>query len=90
MIFNVALVHVIFVEIIVFSNEKKAVIKSGFLERGWNAYKICKKHPGKSWNRVSVYRLLKDFRKIIIWLEELVQADNEQSPPKKMKTLLNI
>ena len=62
MIFNVALVHVIFVEIIVFSNEKKAVIKSGFLERGWNAYKICKKHPGKSWNRVSVYRLLKRFQ----------------------------
>ena len=62
MIFNVALVHVIFVEIIVFSNEKKAVIKSGFLERGWNAYKICKKHPGKSWNRVSVFRLLKRFQ----------------------------
>ena len=23
----------------------------------------------------------KDFRKIILWMEELVQADNEQLPP---------
>ena len=23
----------------------------------------------------------KDFRKIILWIEELVQADNEQLPP---------
>ena len=45
-----------------FSNEKKAVIKNDFLERGWNAYKICKEHLTKSWNRVSVYRLLKRFQ----------------------------
>ena len=32
----------------------------------------------------------KDFRKIILWGEELVQADNEQLPSKKMKTLLKI
>ena len=61
MIFNVALVGVI-AEIMVFFNEEKAVIKNDFLEKGWNAYKICKEHPTKSWNRVSVYRLLKIFQ----------------------------
>ena len=75
-----------FAEIIVFYEEEKAVIKNDFLERGWNGFKICKEHPTKSWNRVSVYRLWKDFfRKIILLIEELVQADNEQLLPKKMK-----
>ena len=46
----------------VFSNEEKVVIKNDFLERGWYAYKICKEHPTKSWNRVSIYRLLKRFQ----------------------------
>ena len=52
-----------FVEIMVFSNEEKSVIKNGFLDRGWNAYKICKENPTNSWNRVSAYRLLKRFQK---------------------------
>ena len=43
----------------VFSNEEKAVVKNDFLEREWNTYKICKDHPTKSWNRVSIYILLK-------------------------------
>ena len=43
----------------VFSNKEKAVIKNDFLERGWNADKICKEHPTKSWNIVSLHRLLK-------------------------------
>ena len=46
----------------VFSNEVKANFKNDFLERGWNAYKIFKEHPTKSWNRVSIYRLLKRFQ----------------------------
>ena len=46
----------------VFCNKEKAVIKNDFLERGWNAYKICKEHQTKSWNRVSVYTLLKRFQ----------------------------
>ena len=48
-----------FAEIMVFSNEEKAVIKNNFLERGWNAYKVCNVYPIKCWNRVSVYRLVK-------------------------------
>ena len=51
-----------FAETMVFSNGEKAVIKNDFLEIEWNAYKICKEHPTKSWNRVSVYILLKRFR----------------------------
>ena len=51
-----------FVEIMVFSDEEKAVIKNDFLVRGWHAYKICKEHLTKSWNSVSVYRLLKRFQ----------------------------
>ena len=43
----------------VFSNEEKAAIKNDFREREWNAYKICKEHPTKSWNRASVYILSK-------------------------------
>ena len=46
----------------VFSNEEKPVIKNNFLEQVWNAYKICKQHPTKSWNRVSVDRLLEKFQ----------------------------
>ena len=46
-----------FAEIMVFSNEEKVAIKNDYLERGWNAYKICEEHPTKSWNRVSVCRL---------------------------------
>ena len=57
MIFNVALDGVIFAEIMVFSNEEKAVFKNDYLEKGWNAYKISEEHPTKSWNRVSVCRL---------------------------------
>ena len=44
------------------SSEEKAVIKNDFLERGWNGWKICKEHPTESWNRVSIYRLLKGFQ----------------------------
>ena len=51
-----------FAETMVFSNGEKAVIKNDFLEIEWNAYKICKEHPTKSWNRVSVYILLKRFQ----------------------------
>ena len=46
----------------VFSFEEKAVIKNDFLEKGWTAYRICKEHPTKGWNKVSVQRLLKRFK----------------------------
>ena len=45
----------------VFSQEDKAVIKNDFLEKNWSAYQICKEHPTKKWNKVSVQRLLKRF-----------------------------
>ena len=45
----------------VFSNQEKNVIKNNFLEKGWNAHKICKEHPKKSGKRVSV-RHLKRFQ----------------------------
>lgn len=46
----------------VFSSDEKAVIKNDFLEKGWNANRICTEHPTKNWDRVSVYRLLKRFQ----------------------------
>ena len=46
----------------VFSNEEKAAIKNVFLERWWNAYKICKEHPTESYIRVSVCRILRRFQ----------------------------
>ena len=42
--------------------EDKAIIKNDFLEKGWNANRICTEHPTRSWNRVSVYRLLGKFK----------------------------
>ena len=47
----------------VFSSDEKAVIKNGFIENEWSAYRICKEHPTKNWNRVSVQRLLNAFKK---------------------------
>ena len=44
-----------------FSYKEKAVIQNDFLEKGWNANKICTEYPTKNWNRVLVYRLLKRF-----------------------------
>ena len=46
----------------VFSQEDKAIIKNDFLEKNWSAYRICKEHPTKQWNKVSVQRLLKRFQ----------------------------
>ena len=46
----------------VFSNEEKAVIKNDFNEKQWSAYRICKEHPTKNWNKVSVQRLLNRFK----------------------------
>ena len=54
----------LFIHIIamVFSDEDKAVIKNDFMEKNWSAYRICKEHPNKNWNQVSVRRLLKRFQ----------------------------
>ena len=46
----------------VFSDEDKAVIKNDFMEKNWSVYRICKEHPTKNWNQVSVRRLLKRFQ----------------------------
>ena len=46
----------------VFSNEEKAVIKNDFNEKQWSAYRICKEHPTKNWNKVSVQRLFNRFK----------------------------
>ena len=46
----------------VFSSDDKAVIKNDYLEKNWTAYRICKEHPTKNWNSVSVQRLLKRFK----------------------------
>ena len=49
-------------EIMVFSSEEKAVIKNDFIEKQWSAYRICKEHLTKNWNKVSVQRLLNRFK----------------------------
>ena len=73
-----------FVEVMASSpNEEKA-------ERRWNAYKVCKEYPTKSWIEFLPTDFWKYFRKVMLWIEELVQVGNEQLPPKKMKTLLKI
>ena len=46
----------------VFSNEEKAVIKNDFNEKQWSAYCMCKEHPTKNWNKVSVQWLLNRFK----------------------------
>ena len=45
----------------VFSQEDKAVIRYNFLEKSWSVYQICKEHPTKKWNKVSLQILLKCF-----------------------------
>ena len=51
-----------FTEIMVFSNEEKTIIKNDFNKKQWSAYRICKEHPTKNWNKVSVQRLLNRFK----------------------------
>ncbi|XP_066916153.1 uncharacterized protein [Clytia hemisphaerica] len=46
----------------VFSAEVKAIIKNDFLEKNWNANRICTAHPTKKFDRSSVYRLLQRFK----------------------------
>ena len=46
----------------VFSDEDKAIIKNDYIEKKWSANRICKEHPMKRWNRVSVQRLLQRFK----------------------------
>ena len=52
----------LFLNVMVFSDEDKAVIKNDYLEKKWSAYRICKEHPAKKWNKVSVQRLLNKFK----------------------------
>ena len=45
-----------------FSDDDKAVIKNDYVEKGWSAYRICKKHPTKKWYKGSVQRLINQFK----------------------------
>ena len=45
----------------VFSSDDKAVIKNDYLEKGWTAYEICKRHPSKNWYKGSVQKLINRF-----------------------------
>ena len=46
----------------VFSDDDKAVIKNNYVEKGWSAYRICKKQPTKKWYKGSVQRLINQFK----------------------------
>ena len=45
-----------------FSDDHKAVIKNGYIEKGWSAYRICKEHTTKKWYKGSVQRLINQFK----------------------------
>ena len=45
-----------------FSDDHKAVIKNGYIEKGWPAYRICKEHTTKKWCKGSVQRLINQFK----------------------------
>ena len=65
----------------VFSNEEKPVIKNYILERKWNGYKICKKHPTKSrLEFLSVWKLLEIF---------LPKMSHDYSPRTKKKSVVS-
>ena len=46
----------------VFSDDDNAVIKNDHVEKGWSAYRMCKEHPTKKWYKVSVQRLMNQFK----------------------------
>ena len=49
-------------QVMVFSSENKAIIKSDYVEKSWTAYRICKQHELKKWVLCSVQGLLKRFK----------------------------
>ena len=46
----------------VLTDKRKAVIKNDFNEKGWNAYKIWKKHPSFGYSRMAVHNLIKKIK----------------------------
>ena len=74
-----------FTETMVFSSEEKAVIKNDFTEKEWSAFRTCKEHPTKKWNKISVQRLLNRFKNMNQWIEDLVQENLEPQHRKKTK-----
>ena len=46
----------------VISKEDKIIIQNDFEEKGWNAYMIWREHPTKKWDRVSVWRVVKNLK----------------------------
>ena len=49
-------------QVMVFSSENKAIIKSDYVEKSWTAYRICKQHGLKKWVLCSAQGLLKRFK----------------------------
>ena len=49
-------------QIMVSTKEDKIVIQNDFEEKGWNAYTIWNEHPTKKWDRVSVWRVVKNIK----------------------------
>ena len=49
-------------QILVITKEDKIVIQNDFEEKGWNAYAIWNEHPTKKWDRVSVWRVVKNIK----------------------------
>ena len=78
MIFNIALVGVILEKSWSSPMKKKLSLKMISLKEDEMLIKFI------------LFIDLKNFRKIILWIKKLVKTDNEQLPPKKMKTLFNI
>ena len=77
-IFNIALVGIILEKSWSSPMMKKLSLKMIFLKEDEMLIKFI------------LFTGLKNFRKIILWIKELVKTDNEQLPPKKMKTLFKI
>ena len=42
--------------------KKKLSSRTILMKKQWSAYRICKEHPTKNWNKVSVQRLLNRFK----------------------------
>ena len=70
-----------------FSTKKKLPLKIIFLKEDEMLIKFVRSIQQKVGMGFLSTDFRKYFRKAILWIEELVQADNEQLLPEKMKTL---
>ena len=84
--FNVALVDVILRESWSSPMKKKLSFKMIFLKEDGMFIEFVRSIKQKFGIKFPSTNFRKDFRKIILWIEELVQADNKQFLLKKLKT----